>query len=240
MPEETNDPLLNDLGQPIGEALPAWTARPRPPREPMEGRFCRVEPIDPARHAEDLFQAFSADREGRIWTYLPYGPFTSLAEFKGWMEKTCLGDDPLFHAIVSKDSGKAIGVASYLRIEPAVGVIEVGHINYSPALQRTPAATEAMYLLMARVFDELGYRRYEWKCNALNEGSKRAAERLGFSFEGVFRQAAISKGRNRDTAWFSLLDREWPMAKTAFQAWLDPANFDSAGQQRQPLAALRR
>jgi len=231
---------MNALGQPIGAALPGWTPRPAPPREAVEGRFCRIEPLDPARHAGDLFDAFSADREGRIWTYLPYGPFATLAEFDAWMEQSCRGDDPLFHAILDRQSGKALGVASYLRITPEVGVIEVGHINYGPALQRTPAATEAMYLLMARVFDTLGYRRYEWKCNALNDGSRNAALRLGFSFEGVFRQATISKGHNRDTAWFSILDSEWPAAKAAFESWLAPENFDGAAKQKQSLAACRK
>jgi len=235
MPEETNQ-----LGQPIGAALPGWAARPAPPREPMEGRYCRIEPLDPARHAEDLFAAFTEDREGRIWTYLPYGPFATLADLRAWMEQSCLGDDPLFHAIVDKAGGRALGVASYLRITPEVGVIEVGHINYAPALQQTPAATEAMFLLMARVFDGLGYRRYEWKCNALNDASRSAALRLGFSFEGVFRQATIVKGRNRDTAWFSILDSEWPEAKAAFEAWLAPENFDGAGKQKKSLAARRR
>jgi RimJ/RimL family protein N-acetyltransferase len=206
----------------------------------MEGRYCRIEPLDPARHAEDLFAAFTEDREGRIWTYLPYGPFATLADLRAWMEQSCLGDDPLFHAIVDKAGGRALGVASYLRITPEVGVIEVGHINYAPALQQTPAATEAMFLLMAQVFDGLGYRRYEWKCNALNDASRSAALRLGFSFEGVFRQATIVKGRNRDTAWFSILDSEWPEAKAAFEAWLAPENFDGAGKQRKSLAARRR
>jgi RimJ/RimL family protein N-acetyltransferase len=234
MPDETND-----LGQPLGAPLPGWTARPSPPRTPLEGRFCRVEPLDPDHHAEDLFAAYTADPEGRIWTYLPYGPFATLRDFRAWMEKTCCGDDPLFHAVVEKISGKALGVASYLRIEPAVGVIEVGHINYGPALQRTPAASEAMYLLMARVFDELGYRRYEWKCNALNDGSRAAAQRLGFTFEGVFRQATIVKGHNRDTAWFSILDGEWPEAKAAFESWLAPDNFDSEGRQKRGLGEMR-
>ncbi|MEQ9608110.1 MAG: GNAT family protein [Kiloniellaceae bacterium] len=238
------DPLdhpfaTTDLGQPIGAPLPGWTPRPRPPRTAMEGRFCRVEPIDPQRHAADLFAANSADGAGRNWAYLPYGPFKALADYRAWMEKACLGDDPLFHAIVGSASGKAIGLASYLRIDPAGGVIEVGHINYSPALQQTPAATEAMALMMARVFEELGYRRYEWKCNALNAGSRKAALRLGFSFEGIFRQAAVVKGRNRDTAWFSLLDSEWPRAKAAFQAWLAPQNFDAEGRQKRGLAAIR-
>lgn len=238
------DPLdhpyeTNELGQPLGAPLPGWTPCPPLPRTAMEGRFCRLEPLDPARHAEDLFAAFSADAEGRIWTYLPYGPFATLEDFRSWMEGTCLGNDPLFHAVVSKESGKALGVASYLRIDAANGVIEVGHINFGPALQQTAAATEAMYLMMARVFDELAYRRYEWKCNALNDASRKAAQRLGFTFEGVFRQATISKGRNRDTAWFSLLDSEWSAAKAAFQAWLDPANFDAEGRQKRGLAELR-
>ena len=227
----------NELGQPIGFAVPEWTARPRPPREVMEGRYVRLEPVSVERHAGDLYEAFSADREGRIWTYLPYGPFASADETADWMRKTCMGDDPLFHAIIDKASGKALGVASYLRIEPAVGVIEVGHINYAPALQRTRGASEAMYLMMARVFDELGYRRYEWKCDALNGPSRAASERLGFSYEGLFRQATMYKGRNRDTAWYSILDTEWPRIKAAFEAWLDPANFDADGRQKQPLAA---
>jgi RimJ/RimL family protein N-acetyltransferase len=154
------------------------------------------------------------------------------------MEQTCRGDDPLFHAILDGGTGRAVGVASYLRIDPPVGVIEVGHINYSPALQGTTAATEAMYLMMRRVFDELGYRRYEWKCDALNAPSRAAAERLGFVFEGIFRQATIYKGRNRDTAWYSIVDGEWPRLRDAFERWLDPANFDAQGRQRQRLSEL--
>ncbi len=230
----------NALGQPIGFPLPGWTARPRPPRSTMTGHFCRVEPIDPERHAEQLHRANAADREGRIWTYLAYGPFDSAAAYRRWMEGTCLGDDPLFHAVVDGASGQAVGVASYLRIDPPVGVIEVGHINYAPALQRSPAATEAMYLMMRRVFDELGYRRYEWKCDAVNAPSRAAAERLGFTFEGIFRQATVYKGRNRDTAWYSITDKEWPRIKAAFESWLDPANFDALGKQRKRLSELTR
>ena len=233
------DVIRNDLGQPLGAPLPGWTPRALPPREPMEGRLCRVEPLDPAVHAADLFAAYGADREGRIWTYLPYGPFASPGTFRDWMEKSCLGADPFFHVIVDQQSNKALGVASYLRMDAKMGVIEVGHINYSPALQGTALATEAMVLMMARVFDQLGYRRYEWKCNALNEASRRAALRLGFSFEGVFRQAVISKGRNRDTAWYSILDKEWPQAKAAFEAWLAPENFDGEGRQKRGLAEIR-
>jgi RimJ/RimL family protein N-acetyltransferase len=154
------------------------------------------------------------------------------------MEKTCLGNDPLVHAVVDLKTGKAVGVASYLRIDPRNGVIEVGSINYSPALQRSAAGTEAMYLMMKRVFDELGYRRYEWKCDNLNAASKRAAKRYGFTFEGVFRQAVIVKGRNRDTAWFAIIDKDWPAIKAGFEAWLSPENMDSDGQQDRPLGSF--
>ena len=228
----------NDLDQPIGFPLSNWTARSVPPRGAMNGRFCCVEPLDPDRHAADLHAAMREDRAGRIWTYLPYGPFETLEEFRSWMQTTCAGDDPLFHAVVERESGRALGVASYLRIDARAGVIEVGHINYAPALQRTAAATEAMYLMMRRVFTELGYRRYEWKCDALNAPSRAAAERLGFTFEGVFRQATIYKGRNRDTAWYSIIDREWPSLEAAFEQWLAPKNFDAAGRQRESLSAL--
>jgi RimJ/RimL family protein N-acetyltransferase len=230
----------NALGQPIGFPVPGWTARSRPPRTPMIGRHARVEPLDPDRHAADLHAANLTDKESRIWTYLAYGPFAELEDYRAWMKSTALGEDPLFHAVVDLATGRAAGVASYLRIDPPVGVIEVGHINYSPLLQKTRAATEAMYLMMARVFDELGYRRYEWKCDALNGPSRAAAERLGFTYEGIFRQATIYKGRNRDTAWYSITDREWPTVKRAFERWLDPANFDADGRQRQSLSALMR
>ena len=228
----------NALGQPIGFAVDGWTARPRPPRDPMAGRYCRVEPIDPESHAADLHAANSEDGEGRIWTYMGYGPFETAADYREWVERDCLGDDPLFHTVVDNETGRAVGVASYLRIEPAVGVIEVGHINYAPPLQRTRASTEAMFLMMRRVFDELGYRRYEWKCDALNAKSRAAAARLGFRYEGIFRQATIYKGRNRDTAWFAITDKEWPAIKNCYERWLDPANFDDDGNQRESLSAL--
>jgi RimJ/RimL family protein N-acetyltransferase len=204
----------------------------------MVGRYCEVESIDPARHAADIHAANLTDPEGRIWTYLAYGPFATLEEYSAWMEAACLVEDPLFHALVDRSTGRAVGVASYLRIDPANGVIEVGHINYSPLLQKTQAATEAMYLMMRRVFDELGYRRYEWKCDALNAGSRAAAARLGFQFEGVFRQASLYKGRNRDTAWYAVIDKDWPAVKAAFERWLDPSNFDASGRQRQSLSRL--
>jgi RimJ/RimL family protein N-acetyltransferase len=228
----------NELGQPIGFPLPYWTACPHPPRSAMEGRFCIVEPVDPARHAADLHAANSLDREGRNWTYLPYGPFDRLEEYRLWLDRASAGDDPLVHAVIERRSGRAVGVASYMRIDPAAGVIEVGGINYAPPLQRTPAATEAMYLMMRRAFDELGYRRYAWQCNSLNARSRAAAIRLGFTFEGIWRQANIHKGRNRDTAWFSILDGEWPAIKTAFERWLAPENFDAEGRQRMRLSEL--
>lgn len=230
--------FASELGLPIGFPLEDWSACERPPKTVIDGRYCRVEPIDPARHAADLHAANLKDGERGIWTYLPYGPFASLDEFWAWMDLSCLGEDPLFHAILDKASGRAVGVASYLRIEPAVGVIEVGHINYAPELQKTAAATEAMYLLMRRVFDELGYRRYEWKCDALNEPSRRAAERLGFTFEGIFRKATLYKGRSRDTAWYSITEDEWPAIEAAHRAWLDPGNFDAHGGQERSLAAF--
>ena len=228
---------VNSLGQPIGFPLPAWSARPRPPRAAMEGRFCRVEPIEVGRHAADLHAANLEDEAGRNWTYLAYGPFERLEDYRDWMRGTCLGDDPLFHAIVDRGTGRAVGVASYLRIDPAPGVIEVGHINYAPPLQRSAGATEAMFLMMRRVFDELGYRRYEWKCDALNAPSRAAALRLGFQFEGIFRQATVYKSRNRDTAWYAIIDRDWPALKARYERWLDPANFDASGRQRTKLNA---
>lgn len=229
---------MNDLGQPIGAALPDWQGAAPPPPSVCVGRFCRLEPVDVARHADDLFAGFSLDTDARNWTYLGYGPFVDVDEFRQWMTAACLGDDPQFHAIIDLETGKAVGVASYLRIDPKGGVIEVGNIHYSPLLQRRPAATEAMYLLMRRVFDELGYRRYEWKCDSHNAPSRGAAARLGFSYDGFFPQAVVTKGRNRDTTWFSILDSEWPMRRDAFEAWLDPNNFGADGAQKQSLAAF--
>jgi RimJ/RimL family protein N-acetyltransferase len=231
-------PRLNELGQPVGEALPDWTARPRPPHTPMEGRWARVEKLDPARHAADLWEAVSADRENRNWTYLSVGPFARAEDYRAWLEAAAKSEDPLFHAITDRKTGKAVGIASYLRIDPPHGVIEVGHINFSPLLQRTPVATDSMYLMMRRAFDELGYRRYEWKCDSLNAASRAAAERLGFQYEGLFRQAVIYRGRSRDTAWFAIIDKDWPALKARFERWLDPKNFDRAGRQKKRLAEL--
>ncbi len=188
-------------------------------------------------HASDLFAAFSADDQ--IWDYLPYGPYAELEGLEEWLLATTQGQDPQFYSFIDLSSGKALGVASLMRITPDHGVVEVGHINMSVALQRTVMATEGIYLLMRHCMDDLGYRRFEWKCNALNEGSKRAAERYGFSYEGTFRQANVFKGHSRDTAWFSFLDNEWPQIRAGFEAWLSPDNFDAQGQQVRSLRACR-
>jgi RimJ/RimL family protein N-acetyltransferase len=194
----------------------------------------------PYQHSVALFEAFIRAIDFHNWTYLPYGPFSSLAEFQGWITSTCLGDDPCFFTIIDSDSGKAVGVASFLRILPTTGVIEVGHIHFSPLIQGSAISTEAMYLMMELVFEDLGYRRYEWKCDALNAPSCAAAKRLGFEFEGIFRQATMYKQRNRDTAWYSIIDREWPVIKPVFESWLSKDNFDASGQQRSSLSELMR
>lgn len=229
---------MPDITPPVGSPVADWAPRPAPPRTPMEGRFCRLEMLDPARHAQELFAANQLDRDGRNWTYLSVDAFADLPSYRAWLDKAASGSDPLFHAIIDNATGKAVGVATFMRIDPANGVIEVGNINYSPLLQRKPAATEAMFLMMRRVFDELGYRRYEWKCDSLNAPSRAAALRLGFRFEGIFRQAVVYKGRNRDTAWFSIIDKEWPALRAAYEQWLAPENFDSSGTQRRKLADI--
>ncbi|RED54378.1 GNAT family N-acetyltransferase [Aestuariispira insulae] len=223
----------NELGQPLDAPVPGWKACPRPTDEAFEGSWCRLEPLRPD-HATGLFQANASDEDGAIWTYLPYGPFESEAAYADWIASVSGGTDPFFYAIIDLGTGKVTGVASYLRINPAMGSIEVGHINYSPLMQKTPAGTEAMYLMMRQAFS-LGYRRYEWKCNALNEKSCKAARRLGFTPEGIHRQAGIYKGRNRDTAWFSILDSEWPAIQAEMERWLRSDNFDATGAQKSRL-----
>jgi RimJ/RimL family protein N-acetyltransferase len=221
----------------LGRIVEGWRPPPRPGPDGFLGRWAELERLDPAKHAEDLHRANGAS--DAIWDYLPYGPFAKGADYLAWVEEMAAKTDPLFYAIRDRETGDWGGVASFLRIAPEAGSIEVGHICLAPQLQRTRAATEAMFHLMHWVF-EAGYRRYEWKCDALNRGSRRAAERLGFSYEGVFRQAAVVKGRNRDTAWFACIDREWPALRVAHETWLDPANFDAAGRQRRPLSDLTR
>ncbi len=227
----------NEHNQPIGFPLDDWTRADLPDREPMSGNSVVLHCVTNTEPCEGLYKAYTLDTKGLAWTYLPYGPFKDQAAFDQWFEKTCFSDDPLFHVVRNKITNEAIGLASFLRINPEAGCIEVGHIHFSPLLKNTTMATEAMYLMMKRVFDELGYRRYEWKCDALNEPSMQAAKRLGFTYEGTFRQAAIYKQRNRDTAWFSITDHEWPGIKDSFEQWLDPKNFDSSGSQMRSLAS---
>ena len=210
---------LNPFGQPIGPALPDWSPRPRPPRTPMRGRTCHVVPLDPQAHAAGLFALYRAAPDTRGWTYLGDELPDAEPAYRERLETMAAGDDPLFHAILDAGSGAPLGIASYLRIDPGNGVIEVGHLHFGPALQRTPAATEAMALMMTRAFD-LGYRRYEWKCDSLNAPSRAAALRYGFTFEGVFRNAVVVKGRSRDTAWFSITDAEWPAVRDGLDARL--------------------
>ncbi len=221
----------------LGVPLPDWREPPRPARQVMQGRLARLEPLHAQRHAAALFAADTLDTTGGSWTYLPYGPFAGAADYAAWVERQASGDDPLFFAIVDRADDAPVGVASYLRIAPAAGSIEIGHLHFSPRLQRSAVATEALFLLMDRAF-ALGYRRLEWKCDALNIASRRAALRLGFRFEGVFRQAAVVKGRNRDTAWFAIVDGEWPALRAAFAQWLAPDNFAADGRQRQRLSTL--
>ncbi len=222
------------IGLPVGEVIP--------PGFPdvaitLTGQYCYLEALDANKHAEDLWLAYSLDVDGRLWTYLPQDPFTSAVQYRTWVVGVQHKTDPFFYAIIDSDTKKAVGVASYLRIDPNSSSIEVGWITYSPLIQQKPIATESMYLMMKNVFD-LGYRRYEWKCNALNQPSINAAMRLGMSFEGLFRQATVVKGHNRDTAWFAIIDRDWPIAQDAFMTWLDPENFDKSGVQKLRLSDL--
>ncbi|MCH9845598.1 MAG: GNAT family N-acetyltransferase [Alphaproteobacteria bacterium] len=210
---------------------------PHPKNIILNGVNVRLEPLKTKRHANDLFEANAIDEEGLNWVYLPYGPFSTVESFAKWLETQEVNDDPTFFAIIRKSDEKAVGVASYLRINPNEGSIEVGHINYSPLLQRTKEGTEAMYLMMKWVFEN-GYRRYEWKCNALNLKSRNAAQRLGFSYEGVFRQAAINKGKNRDTAWFAAIDKEWKALSECFTKYLSKDNFADDGRPKTSLSSL--
>ena len=221
--------------QPIGEPVADPSPAPRPGAVALQGRYGRVERLAPARHGGELWSALQGHDE--IWSYMSaYGPFPDAAAFQQWLASREQLVDPYYYTIVDT-SGRALGVSTLMEIRPEHRSIEVGHIVYSPALQRTPLATEAQYLLAAYVFDTLGYRRYEWKCNALNSASRRAALRFGFRFEGILRQHMIAKGRNRDTAYFSMLDSEWPARKAAFERWLAPENFDKQGKQKARLNA---
>lgn len=227
---------LNEFDQPVGAPLPDWRGAEFPPRRTLNGWGCRLEPLDPERHGPGLWQAFRAD-SGAMWTYLTTGPYATEADMLVWLRECAAKRDPQFYTIFDEDGEQPLGLASYLRIDPLAGSIEVGWLHFSPALQRSRLATAAMALMMANAF-ALGYRRYEWKCNALNKPSWQAALRLGFSYEGTFRQNRVDKGRTRDTAWFSVIDREWPALQDCFARWLAPDNFDERGRQRLRLSEL--
>jgi RimJ/RimL family protein N-acetyltransferase len=221
----------------MAKDLSKWAPPAAPAGTTMTGQYVTLERLDADTHAADLYRAFSG-HDG-LWDYMPYGPFTSAAAYHRWAKEMAAQEDPQFYVLRDQATGHCGGVASFLRITPTAGTIEVGHICISPELQNTTAATEAMFLMMNWAFDA-GYRRYEWKCNAANMASRRAAQRFGFSYEGIFRQAAVVKGRNRDTAWFSVIDSEWPALYEAFAAWLAPSNFTSHGEQKERLSDLTR
>ncbi len=221
----------------VGDVVSPWAPPGRPPKAGMSGIHCRLEPLNPETHAAALFQANSFDHSGRMWTYLPYGPFANLSDYQGWTDRMSCRDDPLFYAIIDLETNQPLGTAAFLRIDPTNGVIEIGHLAFSPALRQTTIATEAFFLLIERAFG-LGYRRCEWKCDSLNAASRAAALRLGFKFEGMFRQAAVVKGRNRDTAWYAMIDKDWPRLRAAFGQWLAPENFDVEGRQILSLTTL--
>lgn len=228
----------NQFGQLIGDALPDWQPRPRPQRVVLEGRFCRLEPLS-LRHADALFAAYRQAADTRSWAWLLREPEKTVEEYRQWIASVEALQDPLHFAVIDKHSGQPVGSLALMRIDPNNGVMEVGYVHFSPQLSGTPASTEAQWLLMRYAFDTLGYRRYEWKCNSLNEPSRNAALRLGFQYEGRFRQALVIKGHNRDTDWFSIIDAEWPGLDRAFQAWLAADNFSADGQQRRSLATFR-
>jgi len=219
--------------------LSRWKPRPRPQRKVLDGRYVRLEPLDSARHGDGLFEASSVQDAGGRFAWLPDTPPQSRADFQPWLDKAASSEDPLFFAVIDKASGKVAGRQTLMRMDPPNGVVEIGNIYWGPAISRRPAATEAQFLFTDHVFSELGYRRYEWKCNNRNEPSKRAAERFGFQFEGLFRQHMIVKGENRDTAWYSIIDSEWPALRRAYQGWLHPSNFDSEGSQKRRLEDFR-
>ena len=223
------------FSRPVGAVVENWQEPSTPAGQVLRGNYACLEPLSAERHAALLYRSYLGADE--VWDYLPYGPFSSAAQYHRWVRDHAQQPDPYFYAIRNLETDQFEGVASFLRVTPTAGTIEVGHINFSPALQRTRAATETMYLMMRWAFDA-GYRRYEWKCDALNRPSRRAAERLGFSYEGIFRQAAVVKGRNRDTAWFAAIDAEWPALKEAYETWLRPENFGPSGDQRERLGDL--
>jgi RimJ/RimL family protein N-acetyltransferase len=225
-----------DEARPVGAKVDPLPAGTKPDGRPLFGRYVILEHVDAAKHGRDLYRSFAdSDPMGDLWIYMGYGPFDDLEQFLGWLAGREASTDPLFYAFLRKSDGKAAGMGAFMRHDPPNGVIEIGHIWLSPGLQRTREATECIYLMMRHAFEDLGVRRLEWKCDALNAASRRAAKRFGFTFEGIFRQHYVVKGRNRDTAWFSIIDREWPQAREAFDRWLDAKNFDAEGKERSKL-----
>ncbi|AWZ08203.1 MULTISPECIES: GNAT family protein [unclassified Streptomyces] len=231
---------LNEYGQRVGEPVPHWSRRPLPAAVTLGGAYCRLEPLDADRHAAELHAAYSSGPDPRDWTYMFTGPFTDARAYHRYAEEAAAGSDPRHYAVIDLGRGTAVGTLSLMRQDPDHGVVEVGNVMFSPLMKRSPVSTEAQFLAMRYVFDDLGYRRYEWKCDSLNTPSRTTAQRLGFTFEGVFRQAVVYKGRNRDTAWYSVIDTEWPANKRALESWLSPSNFDDRGAQRRSLAEVRR
>ncbi len=225
------------MAKELGEVVVGWTVPVRPDVAVRQGRWVRMERLDADAHAADLHRAFSGHEA--LWDYMPYGPFSSASQYHRWIKDTASFTDPVFYAFRDMETGRCGGVASFLRITPDAGSIEVGHICLAPELQGSRAATEGLFLMMQWAFDA-GYRRYEWKCNALNMASRRAAQRFGFSYEGIFRQATVVKGRNRDTAWFGVIDKDWSALQAAYAAWLNPANFSAEGRQKEKLSDLTR
>lgn len=228
-------PELNEFNQLVGDQIENWSPCPCPSKNILSGRYCNLELLNIEKHSKDLFAALLFENNGESWTYLSCGPFEKIAEFNQWIETTTAKSDPILYAVLDKKTQMPIGISGYLRIFPEHGTIEIGHIHFSQKLKKTPLATEAIYLMISHAFDELNYRRLEWKCNSLNEASKNAALRYGFQYEGTFRQMNVFKDRNRDTAWFSILDTEWPKLKIKFEKWLDKSNFDNNGNQLKRL-----
>jgi len=223
----------------MSQDLSGWTARERPKREAIEGRYVRLEPLEAATHGDGLFAASTVADADRLFRWLPDYPPENRAAFQPWLDKAQASADPMFFTVVDKASGRVAGRQTLMRVDTANGVIEIGNVYWSPLMARMPAATEALYLFARHVFEDLGYRRFEWKCHNDNLPSKRAALRFGFAFEGIFRQHMIVKGKNRDTAWFAMLDRDWPLEREAYERWLAPRNFDSEGRQIERLDAIR-
>lgn len=230
---------FNELNQPVGEPLPNWEPRPHPQRITLQGRLCRLEPLT-LDHAEDLFNAYQLFPDDGHWTWMLRGPDKTVEEHKAWIQSVLTVNDPINYAVIDNKTNQPVGSIALMRIDAANGVMEVGHVHYSPLLAKTIIATEAQWLLMNYAFETLGYRRYEWKCNTCNEPSRRAALRLGFQYEGRFRQAIVAKGHNRDTDWFSIIDKEWPDVNKALQKWLSADNFDQDGKQKQSLEDYRK